>query len=59
MGFLKGFLIAMPVGLYFGERHLDFPFTYVVVPNRKIGYFKVDFYCFEQMIDDINRKLIK
>lgn len=27
MGFLKGFLIAIPIGLYFGERGLDFPLT--------------------------------
>lgn len=57
MGFLKGFLCAIPVALYFGEKKLDFPFTYVVVPERKIGYFKVDFYFLEQGLNDMNKKL--
>lgn len=28
MGFIKGALVAIPIGLYFGERNLGFPLRF-------------------------------
>lgn len=43
MGFLRGFLFAIPVGLYFGEKKLDYPICYVSRRNHALGYLKIDF----------------
>ena len=55
MGLLKGFLFAIPVGIYFGERNLDFPFTYVHRPERNFGYLKIDFLFIDQMLTDLQK----
>lgn len=34
MGFLKGFILAIPVGLYFGEKGLRFPIIYKEPQSR-------------------------
>ena len=55
MRFLKGFLIGIPVGIYFGEKNLDFPFTYVQRRERDFGYLKIDFLFMNEIMKDIQR----
>lgn len=51
MGFAKGFILAIPLGIYFGERGLDFPITYYRRPDAW-GYFKIDLRFIETMYRD-------
>ena len=59
MGFLRGFLFAIPVGIYFGEKNLDFPFTYVHRPEKDFGYLKIDFLFVNQILKDLEKLINK
>lgn len=55
--FLKGFIIAAPIGIYFGENYLDYPITYVKRPNNNLGYVKIDFRILDTISKDISNLL--
>ena len=52
MGFMKGFLLAIPVGLYFGEKGLDFPLAYYHRRNSW-GSLRLDFIFIDFLVLDI------
>lgn len=54
MGFLAGFLVAIPVGIYFGERNIPFPITYYRRPNAW-GYIEMDLRFMETVSRDFNQ----
>lgn len=54
MGFLFGFLVAIPVGIYFGENNLSYPVVYKTPQNkeRKWGSVILDL----RFMDDIEKR---
>ena len=54
MGFLKGFIVAIPIGLYFGSNNLSFPIVYKAsqIKNRKWGSIIIDL----RFMDNIERQ---
>lgn len=53
MGFPRGFLLGIPVGLYFGEKALNYPITYTTYPNRYVGYLQIDFIFLDVLLKDV------
>ena len=56
MGFFAGFLVAIPVGVYFGEKRLNFRISYFHEP-RGWGHIKIDFQFIDVIVKDINKML--
>lgn len=55
MGLFKGFLLGIPIGIYYGEKGLPFPVSYQRRMGNSWGYIKVDFEVFDALQKDINR----
>ena len=44
MGFLKGFITAIPIAIYFGEHNIRYPIVYQLPQNKeqRWGHFIID-----------------
>ena len=51
MGFMAGFLLAVPVGIYFGERGIGFPIS-MHTRDNSWGYVKIDLKFMETVTQD-------
>jgi hypothetical protein len=52
MGLLKGILLGLPVGLYFGERALNFPLVITHQPNNNNLHFSFDYSFLSHLFKD-------
>ena len=52
MGLLKGILLGLPIGLYFGERALNFPIVISHQPNNNNLQFSFDYSFLSYLLKD-------
>jgi len=55
MGFIKGALVAIPIGLYFGERNLGFPLRFRLDRNRQEVELLFEYRFINTVIKDLGR----
>lgn len=55
MGFIKGALVAIPIGLYFGERNLGFPLRFRVDRYRQEIELVFEYRFMNAMIEDLRK----